>query len=125
MSNLRRHLLTLFNAFLTINSIHVGVSMILKIGIFESYPNEFEFLFANWFVPGIIAILYGLCCFAASISAHLKLYVPSKVLSIILISAIMLQLILLKDYYLVTIQLIIVAILQYILSLQKGSSNEN
>jgi hypothetical protein len=99
--------------------------MILKIDIFESYPSEFEFLFANWFVPGIIAILYGLCCLAASISAHLKLYVPSKVLSIILMSAVMLQVILLKDYYLVTIQLVIVAILQYILSLQKGSSNEN
>lgn len=116
--------LGIYDLFLAFAAILCGVLMLnSSYGIFSSYPSEWLSIlpFKSWFLPGIITIvIFGAGNIIASLcsfrhSGNRSWFVSAIMGGIMLISLVV-QVIILKEYYLATFEFLLVSILQLMLS---------
>ncbi|HCX62056.1 hypothetical protein [Sedimentibacter sp.] len=117
-------LLRMYDLLLSLTFIIIGVLMISsRYGIFaEEFPKEFLSVlpFDSWFIPGIISIIvFGIGNIIAFIFSFLKKDNPhslSLIMGSILFICMVLQVIILREWYLATVQFIVLSIVQIALS---------
>ena len=122
---IRMNLLGIYNLFLALGAIFVGVMMISSSnGIFIEYPNEWlsKVPFVSWLIPGIIAIvLFGLGNIIASIFSfrkkNNKSWFVSAIMGGIFFISIVVQVIILREWYMATVQFLILSLIQICLSI--------
>lgn len=113
-----------YDLILAFGAFAIGILMIqAKQGLFSEFPQEWVQLlpFDSWLIPGIIAIsLFGV---GNLVSAALCIWnktniawAMSMVMGLILLLSMIAQIIVLGEWYLATLQLIIAALLQLLLS---------
>ncbi len=116
--------LGIYDLCLAFAAILCGVLMLnSNYGVFSSYPSEWLSIlpFKNWFFPGIITIvIFGAGNIIASLcsfrhSGNRSWFVSAIMGGVLLISLIM-QAIIIKEYYLATFEILIACILQLMLS---------
>ena len=103
----RKIFLALYDLILSIGAVYTGVLMIQSNeGVFKDYPKEWvdKIPFHNWVAPGIIIIIiFGLGNMIASLSALYKksnlLYVLSIIMGGLLLSGIIVQRVILGEWY--------------------------
>ena len=120
---IRRILLGVYNLILAFGAIYYGVKMIQGSGIFAEYPTEWlsKVPFEGWIAPGIIAIMvFGLGNIIAAIFSFWKVVGRPWLISIIMggifFVSLVLQVIILGEWYLATAQFFVFSIIQLCLS---------
>lgn len=117
-------ILGIYDLCLAFAAILCGALMInSNYGIFSSYPSEWLSVlpFKSWFLPGIITIvIFGAGNIIASLCSFRQRgsrswFVSALMGGILLISLIM-QTVIIKEYYLATFEFLIACILQLVLS---------
>jgi len=116
--------LRIYDLLLALTFIIIGVLMIIsRYGIFaEEFPKEFLSVlpFDSWLIPGIISIIvFGIGNIIAFIFSFLKKDNPrslSLIMGSILLICMVLQVIILREWYLATVQFIVLSIVQIALS---------
>lgn len=123
MKLIRIYLLGIYDILLSIGAIYTGVMMVLGKGIFSEYPKEWlsKIPFEGWTGIGMIGIvIFGLGnCIAAILSLSKKGSKPwlmSGLMGIIFLVSIIIQRIMLGEWYLATGQFLIFSIIQIFLS---------
>jgi len=114
----------MYDLLLSLTFIIIGVLMISsRYGIFaEEFPKEFLSVlpFDSWFIPGIISIIvFGIGNIIAFIFSFLKKDNPhslSLIMGSILFICMVLQVIIQREWYLATVQFIVLSIVQIALS---------
>jgi hypothetical protein len=114
----------LFDLLLALGFIVVGAMMInSKYGIFsEGFPKEFSdaLPFDSWFIPGIILIIvFGAGNLAAFVISFIRRDNPhrlSLIMGCILLLFIIMQVIILGEWYLASVEFIILGVIQIVLS---------
>lgn len=113
------NILGIYDLILAAGAIWIGAMMISKNGMFTEYPNEWLTVlpFNSWVVPGIIGIvLFGLGNIIAAIQSFKKtgyrVWLTSTVMSGILLIGLTLQVIILGEVFLATIEFFILGIIQ-------------
>lgn len=117
-------ILRIWDMLLALCFIAMGIMMISsKYGIFaESFPKEFSHVmpFDSWMIPGIISIIvFGMGNIAAFIFSFIKKENPRRISLImggILFISIALQVIILREWYLASVEFFILSIVQIALS---------
>jgi len=108
--------LGVYNLILAIGAIIIGVMMTKSnYGIFVEFPIEWisKTPFENWVNIGItIIVLFGIGNIFASIISFRKNYIYSIVLGSLLLICIVLQVAILGEWYLATLELLILSIIQ-------------
>lgn len=117
------NVLRFYNAFLSIGSFITGIMMIKSEGIFSEYPKEFMGMFfvEGWTVPGIIiGVLFGIGNLIALILSFLKedsrIWISSCLMGIILIMVTFVQILITGEWYLASVEFIVLGVIQIILS---------
>lgn len=137
-SRISKYILGVYDLIIVINVLKIGIPMIMQTGVYAEYPVEWltRVPFENYVLPGVIGIVtFGIGNLIASGHAFIKhnrsSWIPSMVMGCILLIAMIMQVMLLGESYLVTGILILVSILQLILSFltamlvkQKGNNDE-
>jgi len=121
----RMNVLGIYDLFLSAGAIITGMLMISsKYGIFVEYPKEWLSIlpFKNWIVPGIIAIVvFGIGNMVAAIFSLKrkgnKPWLLSVIMGGVFLISMVLQVIILGESYLVTVQFFIFCIIQICISL--------
>lgn len=119
-SKIRKCLLGILDLALAAGAIYTGyLMMFTEYGIFDQYPREWIGIlpFHNWIIPGILAvIIFGLGNMIASVLCFLEKYnrywVASAIMGGILLLTMLFLGIILKEYYLATLELIFLAMIQ-------------
>lgn len=113
------NILGVYDLILAAGAIWIGAMMISKNGMFIEYPNEWLSVlpFDSWVVPGIIGIvLFGLGNVIAAIQSFretgYRVWLTSTVMSGILLISLTLQVIILGEVFLATIEFFILGIIQ-------------
>ena len=114
----------LFDLLLALGFILIGIMMInSKYGIFaEGFPNELSEVlpFDSWFIPGIILIIvFGIGNLAAFVISFIKgdnSHRVSLIMGCILLLFIIMQIIILEEWYLASVEFIVLSIIQIVLS---------
>jgi membrane protein YdbS with pleckstrin-like domain len=122
---IQKALLGSYDLVMAIGAIYMGTLMIRSgSGIFLTYPEEWlnKVPFTSWVVPGIIAILlFGLGNLAAAAMAFFyhsdRAWVTSGIMGMIFFVGLVAQVIILGEWYLVTLEFFIFSIIQLALSL--------
>jgi len=120
MRKIARFALGLYDLLLSVVAIRTGVLMLTPgNSVFASFPDSWETfgLMDSWFIPGFVSIiifgignmLAGLCCF---IKHCKKPWFISGIMGGLLMMAVVSQVIISKEWYLVSFECIITAILQ-------------
>ncbi|WP_443662327.1 hypothetical protein [Clostridium sp.] len=117
---IKMNLLGIYDLIMAVGAIYIGVMMISsKSGIFTSYPKEWlsKVPFENWIFPGIIAIvLFGFGNIIAAIlsfrKGNSKFWVTSAIMGGLLFISIISQVIILKETYLATVEIMALSIIQ-------------
>lgn len=117
-------LLGILDSFIALGAIYTGVIMIISNnGIFKEYPSEWlsKLPFESWVLPGIIAIaLFGVGNIAAAILSFRKDNYKSSLVSAImgglLFISIIVQVIILGERYLASMEILILSTIQFGLS---------
>jgi len=120
----RLNLLGVYDLILALGAIFTGVLMISSTsGIFVQYPKEWlsKVPFESWFIPGIIAIVvFGIGNVIASIwifkKANNKSWIASALMGGIFFILLVFQVIILGEWYLATVEFMILSIIQLCLS---------
>lgn len=121
---IRINLLGVYDLILSLGAIFVGANMVSSNnGIFIEYPKEWlsKVPFESWVTPGIIAILvFGLGNVISAIFSFRKgsniSWVISAIMGGIFFMSTVAQVIILGEWYMVTIQFFILSIIQICLS---------
>jgi hypothetical protein len=124
-SKTRKYLLGIFDLAFAIGAIYTGYLMVYtEYGVFDQYPEEWVGVlpFHNWIIPGILAIIiFGIGNMIASVLCFLekfmRYWVASAVMGGVLLLTMLFLSIILKEYYLATLELILLAMLQLLLSI--------
>ncbi|MBZ9625046.1 MULTISPECIES: hypothetical protein [unclassified Clostridium] len=117
---IRVNLLGFYDFILALGAISIGVSMISSSkGILTEYPKEWlsKVPFESWVIPGIIAIvLFGLGNIIATISCfrrkNSKSWFVSAIMGGIFFLSIVAQIIILGEFYLATVEFLILSAIQ-------------
>ena len=130
-------LLGIYDFVLALGAIFIGLMMVIsKHGIFIEYPKEWlsKVPFESWVIPGIIAIvLFGLGnIFAAILSfrkENNKSWFLSAIMGGIFFISIVAQVMILGEWYLATVEFLILSLIQlclsgYTFAYYKRKSNE-
>ncbi|HEY5561242.1 MAG TPA: hypothetical protein VIK72_05700 [Clostridiaceae bacterium] len=124
MKKIRANLLGIYDLILAFGAIFIGIKMInSSSGIFTEYPKEWlsKIPFDSWVIPGIMTILlFGLGnIIAASLSFRKRAnnsWFMSATMGGILFISLIIQIIILGETYLATIEFLIFSIIQLYLS---------
>lgn len=124
MRNIGEELLGVYNLFLASGAIYIGVKMVnSNRGSFIEYPKEWlsKVPFESWVIPGIIAIvLFGLGNVIAAIfsfrKANNRSWLVSGLMGGILCICLIAQVIILGQWYLATVEIMILSLIQLGLS---------
>jgi len=119
-----KKLLGIYDLILALGAIYIGVKMVNSNSrIFIEYPKEWlsKVPFESWVIPGIIAIvLFGIGNIIAAIVSlrgkSNRSWFLSTIMGGILLMSIVCQVIILGEWYMVTIQIFIFSIIQLCLS---------
>lgn len=122
----RRRILAGYDLLLAFGAVITGILMIRSdSGIFEQYPKEWlsRLPFTDWLIPGIIMIIaFGL---GNMVSASVSLskennisWVISAGMGILLLFGTVLQIVVLREWFIATAEFLIFGILQLILSIR-------
>ncbi|MBU3100213.1 MULTISPECIES: hypothetical protein [Clostridium] len=114
------NLLGFYDLVLALGAIYIGGMMISSSsGIFTEYPKEWlsRVPFENWIAPGIITIvLFGLGNIIAAIlsfkKGNSKFWVVSAIMGGLLLISIIAQVIVLGEWYVATVEFLILSIIQ-------------
>ena len=117
-------LLGIYDLILALGAIFIGVMMVISNnGMFIEYPKEWlsKLPFESWVIPGIIAtVLFGLGNIVAAIPSfrkeNKKSWFVSAIMGGILFMSIVAQIIILGEWYLATVEILILSIIQLGLS---------
>lgn len=118
------NLLGIYDLILALGSIFIGVMMLSsKNGVFNEYPKEWLSIlpFNNWVIPGVIAIvLFGLGNIVAAIYSfrkkNNKSWLISAIMGGIFLISLVAQVIILREWYMVTVEFLVLSIMQVFLS---------
>lgn len=121
--NKRMNLLGIYDLILAMGAIYIGIEMIgSKEGVFMEYPKEWisKAPFESWVVPGIIAIVvFGLGNIIAAICSFRKAKIGSwfisTIMGLIFFISLFIQVIVLGEWYLATIEFLVLSIIQIFL----------
>jgi hypothetical protein len=109
-----------YNLILAVGAISTGVMMLTSnSGIFAEYPKEWisKTPFESWFIIGIIAILlFGIGNIIAAILSYKKVYIFSVIMGGIFFTSLVLQVVVLGEWYLATLEFLILSMIQLFLS---------
>lgn len=113
------YVLGFYNLAFATGAIITGVMMLTSVSeIFEEYPNEWisKTPFESWFIIGIIIILlFGVGNIVAAILSFNKSYIFSVIMGAILFISLLAQVVVLGEWYLATIEFLILSIIQLFL----------
>jgi hypothetical protein len=120
----RKNLLGIYDLLLAAGAIFTGIMMIQSnYGVFTQYPKEWLSIlpFESWFLPGILAILIfglgniisALVVFRKSSNTSWKM---SALMGVIFFMSIVAQRLILGEWYMATVQFLILSIIQLSLS---------
>ncbi|MBU3155469.1 hypothetical protein [Clostridium estertheticum] len=117
---IKMNLLGFYDLIMALGAIYIGVMMISSSGgIFTQYPKEWlsKVPFDNWIVPGIITIvLFGMGNIIAAIlsfkKGNGKFWVTSAIMGGLLFLSIIIQVIVLREWYMATVEFLILSIIQ-------------
>ncbi|MBU3185340.1 hypothetical protein [Clostridium estertheticum] len=112
------NLLGFYDLDLALSAIYIGGMMISsRGGVFTQYPKEWlsKVPFDNWIAPGIITIvLFGLGNIIAAILSfrkwNSKFWVVSVIMGVLLFISIITQVIVLGEWYMATVEFLILSI---------------
>lgn len=121
---LKKNLLGIYDLILSFGAIYIGVMMISSSsGIFIEYPKEWLSIlpFKSWVVPGIIAIIvFGLGNLVSAIFSFGKesnmQWLMSAVMGWIFLIGTIVQVIILGEWYMATVQFLVFSVIQLGLS---------
>ncbi|MBU3111915.1 hypothetical protein KPL55_10285 [Clostridium lacusfryxellense] len=125
------NLLGIYDMMLAVGAIYMGGVMIS--GMFTEYPKEWisKIPFHSWFIPGIIAILlFGIGNIVASIfslkKGNKRYWVASAIMGALLLVSLIVQVIVLGEWYMATVEFLLLSIGQlYLCRGGFASSNKN
>ncbi|MDF2907432.1 MAG: hypothetical protein K0R34_2753 [Herbinix sp.] len=120
----RNYLLGFYDLLLSFGAIFIGVMMVSSsYGVFIQYPEEWlsKVPFKNWVVPGFVAILvFGLGNIISAVLSLRKLsnkpWIMSAIMGGIFFVGTIAQVIILGEWYMATLQFLIISIIQVGLS---------
>ncbi|MDQ0228222.1 hypothetical protein [Metabacillus niabensis] len=117
-------LIIILNLLLSLGAIMIGIMMLLKKGVFASFPNEWTTYvpFNNWIILALfLIILFGIGNAFASLNGLLKkerkLYNLTMIMSILLMLSTVIQVIVLKEWFLATVEFLFIGLIQILLGL--------
>lgn len=117
--NMGKALLGIYDLFLSLGAIYTGIMMVLGNGIFAEYPYEWMPIvpFENWVIPGIIAIVvFGLGNIISAIFSlrekSNKSWHASAIMSVIFFVSLVVQVLVLREVYLATVEFFVLSIIQ-------------
>lgn len=121
---IRNYLLGFYDLILSFGAIFIGVMMVSSSsGVFIEYPKEWltKVPFKSWVVPGIIAIIiFGFGNIISAVISFRKLsnkpWIMSTIMGGILFVSMIAQVIILREWYMATLQFLIFSIIQVCLS---------
>lgn len=128
----RMNMLGIYDLFLSSGAIITGILMTTtNYGIFaEEYPKEWLSIlpFTSWVIPGIIAIVvFGLGNMIAAIVSLKrkgdKPWLLSTIMSVIFLTSIISQIVLLGEWYMATVQFLAFGIIQLCISIYAFNGN--
>jgi hypothetical protein len=112
-------LLGIYDLFLSLGAIYMGIMMVLGNGMFAEYPKEWlsKVPFENWVAPGLIAIVvFGLGNILAAIFSlkqkSNKSWYMSAIMGGIFFISLVVQVLVLGEAYLATAEFFILSIIQ-------------
>lgn len=111
---------TLYNLMLAFGAVVAGVVMIRGIGVFDSFPEAWgtKIPIHAWGIIGVSGIvIFGFGNMMASIQSFRNSMGMTIIMASLLLAIILIQRILLDEWYLATIQLTIAGIIQLIIGL--------
>lgn len=122
------YVLGFYNLLLATGAIITGVMMMTSnSGIFEEYPKEWisKTPFESWFIIGIIVILlFGIGNIVAAILSYKKAYILSVIMGGILFISLVSQVVVLGEWYLATLEFLLLSTIQLFLSVYSFISNK-
>lgn len=112
-------ILAIYDLFLSLGAIYMGIMMILGNGMFAEYPKEWlaKIPFENWVAPGLIAIIvFGLgniiaAIFSLRAKCNKSWYISAIMGGIFFVSLIV-QVLVLGEAYLATVEFFVLSIIQ-------------
>jgi hypothetical protein len=114
------YILVFYNWILAAGAVGMGIMMLTaKSGIFEEYPKEWVLKtpFDSWSVIGIISILvFGIGNSIAAVLSLKKVYIFSVIMGGILFFSLVAQIVVLGEWYLATVEFLVLSIIQLLLS---------
>jgi hypothetical protein len=119
-----KNLLGIYDSILALGAIFTGTMMIRSAqGVFIEYPKEWlsKFPFVNWVIPGIIVIvIFGLGNIVAATFSLRKdnneSWIISMIMGGIFFISLVAQVIILGEWYMATVELFVLSIVQLCLS---------
>ena len=112
-------LLGIYDLVLALGAIYMGIMMVSGNGMFAEYPKEWlsKVPFENWVTPGLIAIVvFGLGNIIAAIFSFRKesskSWFMSAIMGWIFLISMIFQVILLDEWYLITVEFFIFSVIQ-------------
>ncbi|KAB3530014.1 hypothetical protein [Alkaliphilus serpentinus] len=124
MKLIRRYVLGIYNILLSLGALYTGAMMVWGNGIFAEYPQEWfgKIPFSSWLSLGIIGvILFGLGNAIAAIFClkenSNKPWLMSIIMGSIFLITLLYQRMMLGEWYLATLQFLILSVIQLLLSL--------
>lgn len=121
----RIRLLGIYDLLLAVGAIYTGLLMVRsRGGIFLVYPKEWlnKLPFHSWIIPGLIAMfLFGggnmLASFASFLYESGKSWIISIIMGMLLFLSIIAQVIILDEWYMLTVQVLVLSLFQVAFSL--------
>lgn len=122
--NKRMNALGIFDSIMALGAIYAGVLMVGSKAVFSAFPSEWlpKVPFESWLIPGIAAIVvFGLGNIMAAFFSFKKdsdrPWMFSAAMGGIFLVSIILQAIILEEWYLATLEFLILSMIQISLSI--------
>lgn len=123
MTMSRRAVLGIYDLLLASGAVYMGILMIAGKQGFSEYPAGWsaKLPFAGWFVPGILAIaVFGVGNAAAAVLSFKSkgggAWIASVAMAFILLLSLICQVAVLHDWYLATVEFMLLSLIQLFLS---------
>lgn len=120
----RMKLLGIYDLGLALGAIYIGIAMLKSdYGEFASFPKEWSYHtpFQSWVVPGIIFLLFSLGNIVAAAASFTnkegRAWIASALIGTAFLICLIVQIVMVNEWYLATIELLILSIVQLVLSL--------
>ncbi|OQC17323.1 MAG: hypothetical protein BWX72_00421 [Firmicutes bacterium ADurb.Bin080] len=112
-------LLGVYDLFLSLGAIYIGIMMVSGKGIFSEYPKEWlsKVPFDSWVIPGLVAIVvFGLGNIIAAIFSigkkGNKSWYTSAIVGVIFFVSLVVQVLVLGEVYLATAEFFVLSLIQ-------------